>query len=92
MVDCCVNIKNDSGAAHDVEVVVSKNNNTTIFANMRRHRTLGTGVDVGAIPICGHISLAVNDTLEVWITSDSASARDVIAEDVVLMVTQVGGT
>lgn len=92
MADCCVNIKNSSGAAHVVEVVIAKNNGTTIFPNMRRHRTLGTGTDVGAIPICGHLDLAVDDTIEVWITSDSASARDITGEDVVLMLTMVGGT
>ena len=92
MVDSCVNIKNSSGNAHDIEVVISKNNNSVIFPNMRRHRTLGTGTDIGAIPICGHLDLAIDDTIELWITSDSASARDVNAEDVVLMLTMVGGT
>ena len=91
MVDSCVNIKNSSGNAHDIEVVIAKNNGTTIFPNMRRHRTLGTGADVGAIPICGHLSLEVGDTIEIWITSNSAAARDVTAEDVVLMITQIGG-
>lgn len=92
MVDCCVNIKNSSGNAHDIEVVVAKNDGTTIFPNMRRHRTLGTGTDVGAIPLCGHLGLLVGDTLEVWITSDSASARNVTGEDVVLMITLVSPT
>lgn len=91
MVDSCVNIKNSSGAAHVIEVVVAKNNGTTIFPNMRRHRTLGTGTDVGAIPICGHVSLSIGDTVEIWLTSNSSSARNVTGEDVVLMITQVGG-
>ncbi|KKK64085.1 hypothetical protein LCGC14_2987760, partial [marine sediment metagenome] len=85
MVDCCVNIKNSSGAAHVVEAVIAKNDGTTIFPNTRRHRTLGTGTDVGAIPMCGHLDLAVNDTVEVWITSNSASSRNVIGEDVAQM-------
>ena len=51
MVDCCVNIKNSSGSAHDIEVVIAKNTNASIFPNMRRHRTLGKGKDVGAITI-----------------------------------------
>lgn len=92
MVDCCVNIKNSSGNAHDIEVVVAKNNGTTIFPNMRRHRTLGTGTDVGAIPLCGHLNLSVGDTIEVWITSDSGAARNVTGEDVVLMITLVSPT
>ena len=91
MVECCVNIKNSSGAAHTIEAVIAKNNGTTIFPNMRRHRTLGTGADVGAIPICGQLDLAVDDTIEVCLTSDSASARNVTGEDIVLMLTMVGG-
>ena len=91
MVDCCVNIKNSSGAAHVVEAVIAKNDGTTIFPNTRRHRTLGTGTDVGAIPMCGHLDLAVNDTVEVWITSNSASSRNVTGEDVALSLTMVGG-
>jgi hypothetical protein len=38
------------------------------------------------------MTLKGSETIEVWITSDDASARNVTGEDVVLMLTMVGGT
>lgn len=92
MVDCCLTVANNAGAGHKIEAVIAKNNNTAIFANCRRHRTLASGTDVGAMPICGHIDVAVNDTIEVWVTSDSGSAKNITIEDINLGLTHIGGT
>lgn len=88
----CATVTNQSGAGHIIELVVGKNNNASTFANMRRHRTLASGTDAGALPICGHIDLAVDDTIEVWVSSDSGTAKDIIVEDITLGLTMVGGT
>ena len=92
MCNVCATVTNQAGAGHKIEMVVGKNNNASTFANMRRHRTLASGTDAGALPICGHIDLAVNDTIEVWVTSDSGAAKNIIIEDITLGLTMIGGT
>lgn len=92
MVNVCATVTNQSGAGHKIELVVAKNNNAAIFGSLRRHRTLASGTDAGAVPICAHVALALDDTIEVWITSDSGSAKNIIVEDITLGLTMIGGT
>jgi len=40
----------------------------------------------------GIVDVAVDDTIEFWITSNSATSRNVTGEDVALSLTMVGGT
>ncbi len=91
-IDASISIKNSSGAAHVISLEMYKNNGTGVFNNIHAGRTLGTSTDVGNLTMSGLVDLAVNDTIEFWITSDSASARTVTVEDIDFCAIQIGGT
>ena len=90
-IDTSISIKNSSGSAHVISVEMYKNNGTGVFNNIHAGRNLGTGSDVGNLTMSGIVDLAVNDTIEIWITSDSASARTVTVEDIDFSAIQIGG-
>ena len=90
-IDTSISIKNSSGAAHVISVEMYKNNGNVVFNNIHAGRTFSTGSDVGNMTMSGIVDLAVNDTIEMWITSDSASARTVTVEDVDFSAIQIGG-
>ncbi len=91
-IDTSISIKNSSGSAHVINVEMYKNDGATVFNNIHAGRNLGTGSDVGNLTMSGIVDLAVNDTIEIWITSDSASARTVTVEDIDFSAIQIGGT
>ena len=91
-IDTSISIKNSSGSAHVISVEMYKNNGTVVFNNIHAGRNLGTGADVGNLTMSGIVDLAVNDTIEIWITSDSASARTVTVEDISFSAIHIGGT
>ena len=91
-IDTSISIKNSSGSAHVISVEMYKNNGTAVFNNIHAGRNLGTGSDVGNLTMSGLVDLAVNDTIEIWITSDSASARTVTVEDINFSAIHIGGT
>ena len=91
-IDASISIKNSSGAAHVISLEMYKNNGTGVFNNIHAGRTLGTGSDVGNLTMSGIVDLAANDTIEMWITSDSGAARTVTVEDIDLCAIQIGGT
>ena len=91
-IDASISIKNSSGAAHVISLEMYKNNGTVVFNNIHAGRTLGTGSDVGNLTMSGIVDLAAEDTLEFWITSDSAAARTVTVEDIDFCAIQIGGT
>ena len=91
-IDTSISIKNSSGAAHVINVEMYKNNGTVVFNNIHAGRTLGTGTDVGNLTMSGIVDLAINDTIEIWITSDSGAARTVTVEDIDFCAIQIGGT
>ncbi len=91
-IDASISIKNSSGAAHVISLEMYKNNGTGVYNNIHAGRTLGTGTDVGNLTMSGIVDLAVNDTIEIWITSDSGAARTVTVEDIDLCAIQIGGT
>jgi len=90
-VDSSISIKNSAGVAHVVSLEMYKNNGTTVFNNIHAGRTLGTGTDVGNLTMSGIVDLAANDTLEIWITSSSGTARTITIEDISFCVIQIGG-
>ena len=90
-IDTSISIKNSSGSAHVISVEMYKNNGTVVFNNIHAGRTFSTGSDVGNMTMSGIVDLAANDTIEMWITSDSASARTVTVEDVDFCAIQIGG-
>ncbi len=91
-IDASISIKNSSGAAHVISIEMYKNNGATVFNNIHAGRTLGTGSDVGNLTMSGIVDLAVDDTIEFWITSDSGAARTVTVEDIDFCAIQIGGT
>ncbi len=90
LVTASISSRNSSGAAHTIGFRVYKNNGVTGFNNLQTHRTLGTGTEAGALSISGIISLSATDTVELWATSDSVAARNIIVEDCTLSVVQIG--
>jgi hypothetical protein len=91
MVNCSVSVLNSAGAGHLIHVELFKNDGAVDFDNVHAHRTLSAGSDKGSISLSGIISVEVGDTLELWTSSDSGTAKDVTFEDVTLTVIQVGG-
>ncbi len=91
-IDASISIKNSSGSAHVISLEMYKNDGTGVFNNIHAGRTLGTGADVGNLTMSGIVDLAANDTIEIWITSDSAAARTVTVEDINFCAIQIGGT
>jgi hypothetical protein len=83
---------NNAGVGHTIDVDVSKNNMATDYDNCHASRTLAAGTDVGSVSISGIIDAAVNDTIEVWITTDRAIASDITVEDITLSLVCIGGT
>ncbi len=90
-IDASISLKNSSGSAHVISLEMYKNDGTVVFNNIHAGRTLGTGSDVGNLTMSGIVDLAVDDTIEIWITSDSASARTVTVEDINFCAIQTGG-
>lgn len=90
-IDTSISIKNSSGSAHVISVEMYKNNGATVFNNIHAGRNLGTGSDVGNLTISGIVDVALNDTLELWITSDSGAARNVTVEDINFSAIMIGG-
>ncbi len=91
-IDASISIKNSSGSAHVISLEMYKNDGAVVFNNIHAGRTLGTGTDVGNLTMSGIVDLAVNDTIEFWITSDSGTARTVTVEDIDFCAIQIGGT
>lgn len=89
---CGLTVANNAGAGHKVEFVIAKNNGTVIFANCKRHRTLSSGTDVGAMLVWGYIDVAASDTIEVWASSNSVAAKNITVEDINLGLMMGGGT
>jgi len=83
-------VENSAGAAHKIDVSVWKNNGATRFDTTHIHHDLGAGSDVVSIATSAILDLAVNDTIEVWALTDRAVDSDVIFEDVVLTLVQIG--
>jgi hypothetical protein len=91
MVNASVSVLNSAGAGHLLHVELFKNDGAVDFDNVHAHRTLSAGSDKGSISLSGIINAAVGDTLELWASSDSATAKNVTFEDVTLTAIQVGG-
>jgi hypothetical protein len=85
-------VENNAGAGHAVEFSLYKNNGASEFTNVHAHRTLSAGTDKGSVSLSGIVDLAVNDTIELWATSDSGTAKNITVSDVTLSLIQNGGT
>lgn len=90
-VSVSISIENAAGVGQEIMFEVQKNNGASGFTNLHAHRELAAGGGTGAIPITGNVDLLANDTLELWLSSDSAVSRDVVLSDCVMTLTQRGG-
>ncbi len=91
LVTAVIAVKNSAGQAHLMHVDLFKNNGGTVFGNIHAHRNLSAGSDVGSIALSGIVSCNVDDTLELWATTDSGTDRDVTFEDITFSIIQIGG-
>ena len=80
-----------AGGADEFGFAVYKNNGATLFQNLHVHRKLGGGGgDTGSVSMSGIVTLAVNDTIEVWCWNED-STDNVVIDDITLSLTQIGG-
>jgi hypothetical protein len=90
---CNISISAESagGAAYEVGFAVYKNNGATQFPNLHVHRNLsGAGGDTGSMSMTGLITLAANDTVEVWVYNET-NTSNVIVDDITMNLVMVGG-
>ena len=91
LITCSISAESTAGLGHAVDFCVGKNNGGTLFNNVHAHRDLaGGGGDKGSISLSGIVSLSAADTIELWATTDSVPALDIIVGDCTLSVVQIG--
>jgi hypothetical protein len=85
-------VQTEGGAgAVTADVDLKKNNGTTSFNNIHAHRRLaGGGNDIGSVSMSGLVTLATDDTVEVWIANET-DTFNLVVEDINLTVNQIGG-
>jgi len=83
-------VENSAGVGHIVELSAFKNNGVTELPNIHAHRTLPVGTDRGSMSLSGLADLGINDTLELWAQSSSATARNITVSDVNLTAIKMG--
>ena len=88
-----MNITIDSvmGAGATFELEVQKNNGASRVGAVHGDRSVsGGGGETGSITITGIARLETNDTIELWIQNETGT-QNIIIEDAVLSMVQVGG-
>lgn len=84
-------IINDAAQSHTIHIGLHTNNGANEFGNVHAHRTLtGGSSDVGSMSLSGIVTFAAEDTVELWADTDFAGDRDVIFQDVSLVITRIG--
>jgi hypothetical protein len=79
------------GAADNVSLEIRKNNGTVIFNNLHSHRLLaGGGGDIGSMSVSGGLSsLAIDDTIELWLTNED-NATNILVSDANILIVRIG--
>lgn len=85
-----IHMINDAQQKHIVDVSLYANNGSIEFLNVHGHRTVSVSSDVGAMSASGIVEILAGETIELWATTDSASDRDIIFEDVNIHIVEVG--
>jgi len=85
-----LSIENAAGAGHVVTVKVKKNNGATLLPGFVTDRAFSTGTDVGSLSVQGIVTLTAADTIELWATSDSGGAKNILIANAYLSAVQVG--
>jgi hypothetical protein len=71
---------------------VYKNNGATEFENVHAHHDFtGGGGDTNSITMSGNITLAVNDTVELWVWNETSTSNVVIDDVTMHLETSQGG-
>lgn len=90
-IECCITANSVAGAGATFEFEVQKNNGNVRVGAAHGDRTLsGGGSEAGSITICTIATLAIDDTLELWVKNET-NTQNIIIEDASMSVTQVGG-
>lgn len=84
-----IHLINAAAQKHIIDVSLYANGGSVEFLNVHGHRTLGVSTDVGSMSASGIVEILAGETMELWATTDSASDRDVIFEDVNIHITEV---
>ena len=92
LVTVSIHVNNEAAQSHVIHASLYKNNGATELENVHSHRSLSGGSgDVGSISMSGIVSLSVNDTVEIWATTDAAGDRSVTFSDATLSIVMIGG-
>lgn len=85
MITVSIHAESVAGGGATFAFDIYKNNGATPIANLHAHRTFagGGGADAASVGLSGLVSLAVNDTVELWITNDTGT-ENILIEDVTL--------
>lgn len=80
-----------AGASSRFEMTVQKNNGATLLAPLHCDRNIaGGGGSSGVISMSGIVTLAANDTVEVWIENET-NTQNYVVENISLDMFMVGG-
>jgi len=80
-----------SGAASKFHMAGYKNNGATVLGAVHCHRNIAGGGGVsGVVSMSGLVDLAVNDTVEIWISNETNTQNYIIA-DITLSLFHIGG-
>jgi len=67
-----------------------KNNGSTEFPNVHTNRKLGSGGDIGSASMCGLVTFAVGDTVEVWGEHGAGVNKDLVMQDCNISLSMLG--
>ena len=74
-----------------MELTGQKNNGATLLTGIHSDRNVGGGgVESGAMTMSGIVTLAVNDTVEIWVENET-NTQNYTVEDISLSLKQIGG-
>ncbi len=91
MLTCSVTLNSVVGAGSRVQLTGQKNNGASLLAGIHSDRNVGGGgVESGAMTMNGIVTLAANDTVEIWIENET-NTQNYTVEDISLSLVQVGG-
>lgn len=91
LINCSITAETSGAGAREISFDIYKNNGATAFVNLHAHRDMiGGGGEIASIVVSGMVTLAVNDTIEVWVHNET-NTNNVILSDVSLSMIQVGG-
>ena len=90
LVTVAIIVSGSGGDADDFGFSLWRNNGNVEFPNVHGHRTMSGGAgDRGSVHLSGIITLAVDDTLEVWVWNED-DTDNLTIDDISLSIVQIG--